>query len=171
MLYFEAEKEGDLRKVGYSKERRVDPRVVVGLLVDRRGFTLGIGCYEGNKAETLTIVPIVKVFAKRHWIVDMVDAADAGMLSSSNLRDLDEAGLRSPRFVKTRKAQARWTRYLLARLRRLVGLSPGRVTPLAGQLSAQEAQTAHWESMQARCPPGRSFNGTRPRRPGLARKT
>lgn len=37
-LYFEAEKEGDLRKVGYSKERRVDPQVVVGLLVDRRGF-------------------------------------------------------------------------------------------------------------------------------------
>ncbi|OMH22946.1 IS1634 family transposase, partial [Tersicoccus phoenicis] len=37
-LYFEAEKEDDLRKVGYSKERRVDPQIVVGLLVDRRGF-------------------------------------------------------------------------------------------------------------------------------------
>lgn len=36
-LYFEAEKEDDLRKVGYSKERRVDPQIVVGLLVDRRG--------------------------------------------------------------------------------------------------------------------------------------
>ena len=59
-LYFEADKEDDLRKVGYSKERRVDPQIVVGLLVDRRGFPLEIGCYEGNKAETLTIVPIVK---------------------------------------------------------------------------------------------------------------
>lgn len=29
-LYFEAEKEDDLRKVGYSKERRVDPQIVVG---------------------------------------------------------------------------------------------------------------------------------------------
>lgn len=37
-LYFEAEKEDDLRKVGYFKERRVDPQVVVGLLVDRAGF-------------------------------------------------------------------------------------------------------------------------------------
>ena len=37
-LYFEAEKEDDLRKVGYSKERRVDPQIVVGLLVDRGGF-------------------------------------------------------------------------------------------------------------------------------------
>ena len=50
-LYFEAEKEDELRKVGYSKERRVDPQVVVGLLVDRHGFPLEIGCFEGNKAE------------------------------------------------------------------------------------------------------------------------
>ncbi len=56
-LYFEAEEEDDLRKVGYSKERRVDPQVVVGLLVDRDGFPLEIGCFEGNKAETATIVP------------------------------------------------------------------------------------------------------------------
>ncbi|EWT04985.1 transposase [Intrasporangium chromatireducens Q5-1] len=50
-LYFEAEKEDGLRKVGFSKERRVDPQVVVGLLVDRAGFPLEIGCFEGNKAE------------------------------------------------------------------------------------------------------------------------
>jgi len=36
-LHFEAEDEDDLRKVGYSKERRVDPQIVVGLLVDREG--------------------------------------------------------------------------------------------------------------------------------------
>ena len=93
-LYFEAEKEDDLRKVGYSKERRVDPQIVVGLLVDRHGFPLEIGCWEGNKAETLTIIPIVKQFQARHGLADMVVVADAGMLSSSNLRDLDEAGLR-----------------------------------------------------------------------------
>jgi hypothetical protein len=93
-LYFEAGKEDDLRKVGYSKERRVDPQVVVGLLVDRGGFPLEIGCYEGNKAETATIIPIVKQFADRHSLVDMVVVADAGMLSASNLRELDEAGLR-----------------------------------------------------------------------------
>jgi len=85
-LYFEAEKEDDLRKVGYSKERRVDPQVIVGLLVDRRGFPLEIGCYEGNKAETQTIIPIVKQFQQRHGLADMVVVADAGMLSASNLR-------------------------------------------------------------------------------------
>jgi transposase len=97
-LYFEAEKEdeGDdgLRKVGYSKERRVDPQIVVGLLVDRVGFPLEIGCFAGNKAETLTIVPIVKRFQQRHGLADMVVVADAGMLSASNLKELDEANLR-----------------------------------------------------------------------------
>lgn len=93
-LYFEADKEDALRRVGYSKERRVDPQIVVGLLVDRRGFPLEIGCFEGNKAETLTIVPIVKTFQQRHGITDMVVVADAGMLSGTNLRELSEAGLR-----------------------------------------------------------------------------
>ena len=93
-LYFEADKEDELRRVGYSKERRVDPQIVVGLLVDRGGFPLEIGCFEGNKAETLTIVPIVKAFQARHGITDMVVVADAGMLASGNLRELDDAGSR-----------------------------------------------------------------------------
>lgn len=93
-LYFEADNEDDLRKVGYSKERRVDPQIVVGLLVDRRGFPLEIGCYEGTKAETLTIVPIIKQFQERHDLSEMVVVADAGMLSATNLKELDEAGLR-----------------------------------------------------------------------------
>ena len=58
-LYFEAEREDDLRRVGYSKERRGDPQIIVGLLVDRRGFPLQVGCWEGNKTETTTIIPIV----------------------------------------------------------------------------------------------------------------
>ena len=93
-LYFEAENEDELRKVGYSKERRVDPQIVVGLLVDRAGFPLEIGCWEGNTAETTTIIPIIRQFQERHSLSDMVVVADAGMLSAANLKDLDEAGLR-----------------------------------------------------------------------------
>jgi len=94
-LYFEAENEDDLRKVGYSKERRVDPQIVVGLLVDRTGFPLEVGCFEGNTAETRTLVPVITAFADRHDLgeIPMVIAADAGMLSATNLTALDEAGL------------------------------------------------------------------------------
>ena len=100
-LYFEAEKEDadsgtnqGLRKVGYSKERRVDPQIVVGLLVDRSGFPLEIGCFEGNKAETKTLLPIVEGFQKRHGLDGFVVVADAGMLSAENLKTLDAAGFR-----------------------------------------------------------------------------
>jgi Transposase DDE domain len=92
-LYFEAEHEDALRKVGYSKERRVDPQIVVGLLVDRHGFPLEIGCFEGNQAEKLTILPVIRQFLARHGIEAMVVVADAGMLSAANLADLDDAGL------------------------------------------------------------------------------
>ena len=55
---------------------------------------LEIGCYEGNKAETKTIVPIIKQFQARHGLADMAVVADAGMLSMENLGAIDEAGLR-----------------------------------------------------------------------------
>ncbi|MGV8968767.1 MAG: IS1634 family transposase [Cellulomonas sp.] len=93
-LYFEAEKEDELRKVGFSKERRVDPQIVVGLLVDRAGFPLEIACFEGNKAEKHTILPVIEAFAERHKIENMVVVADAGMLSAANLTSLDDAGYR-----------------------------------------------------------------------------
>lgn len=100
-LYFEAEQEDSdagvnqgLRKVGYSKERRVDPQITVGLLVDRNGFPLEIGCFEGNKAETKTILPVLRAFQARHGLDSFVVVADAGMLSSENLKAIDEAGFR-----------------------------------------------------------------------------
>ena len=74
-LYFEAEREDDLRRVGYSKERRVDPQVIVGLLVDRHGFPLQVGCWEGNKAETTTIIPIAEAFQAAHGIAELVIVA------------------------------------------------------------------------------------------------
>ncbi len=91
-LYFEVEKEDSLRRVGYSKERRVDPQVIVGLLVDRTGFPLQIGCWEGNKAETSTLIPMIQELREASGIEHLV-VADAGMLSAGNLWALHDAGM------------------------------------------------------------------------------
>src|SRR5690625_6010291 len=91
-LYFEAENEDALRKVGYSKERRVDPQIVVGLLVDREAVPLEIGCFEGNRAETRTLIPIIKGFQARPKLEGLAIVADGGMLSGASLKALDEAG-------------------------------------------------------------------------------
>ncbi|MHB1234161.1 MAG: IS1634 family transposase, partial [Microbacteriaceae bacterium] len=91
-LYFEAEDEDDLRKVGMSKERRVDPQIVVGLLVTPAGFPLEVHAFPGNTAETVTLIPVLRSFQDRHGVDDLVVVADAGMLSAANLNALEDAG-------------------------------------------------------------------------------
>ena len=98
-LYFEVQKEDDdeganagYRKPGMSKERRLEPQIIVGLLVDQTGFPLELHSFEGNKAETKTIVPVVEEFKKRHGLVGLTVVADAGMLSADNLKSLADAG-------------------------------------------------------------------------------
>jgi len=75
-LHFENADEDDLRRVGMSKEHRVDPQVQVGLLVDPGGFPLEVHLFEGNKAETTTLIPVLTAFGKRHGVTDMVVVAD-----------------------------------------------------------------------------------------------
>lgn len=91
-LYFEAENEDSLRKVGMSKERRVDPQVTVGLLTDTSGFPLAVHLFEGNKAETRTLIPVLTAFRDRHHGAELIVVADAGMLSAANLLALETAG-------------------------------------------------------------------------------
>ena len=94
-LYFETPREDRLRKVGMSKERRVDPQVTVGLLTDRTGFPLAVHLFEGNKAETKTLVPVLNEFRDTHPATgEIIVVADAGMLSAANLLALEEAGFR-----------------------------------------------------------------------------
>jgi hypothetical protein len=97
-LHFEAENEDTLRKVGMSKERRVDPQIQVGLLVDPSGFPLEVHCFEGNTAETSTLLPVLEAFRERHQggpadVTDLVVVADAGMLSAKNLNAIEDAKL------------------------------------------------------------------------------
>jgi len=91
-LHFERDDEDELRKVGMSKEHRVDPQVQAGLLVDPAGFPLEVHLFEGNKAETTTLIPVLTAFAQRHDVQDIVVVADAGMLSAANLNALEDAG-------------------------------------------------------------------------------
>lgn len=91
-LYFETQKEDEYRKPGLSKERRLEPQIVIGLLVDRKGFPLSIQSFEGNKAETKTILPILQSFADKHNLDNVTVVADAAMMSRTNLEALADSG-------------------------------------------------------------------------------
>jgi hypothetical protein len=98
-LYFEAEKEDDLRKgrptqgTTYARDDLRKGRPTQGrVLQGASGRSAGrggsarqpgrvppeIGCFAGNKAETATVIPALKAFQARHQLADMVVVADAG---------------------------------------------------------------------------------------------
>jgi len=92
-LYFETDQGDGFRESGFSKERRLEPQITLGLLTDAAGFPLQITAFEGNKAETQTMVPVIEAFKAAHGLEDVTVVADAGMMSASNQLALEHARL------------------------------------------------------------------------------
>jgi hypothetical protein len=91
-LWFETDTGDGFREPGFSKERRLDPQITVGLLTDASGMPLMIDAFEGNRAETNTMIPLVQRFVAAHGIAGVTVVADAGMMSEANLADIEGAG-------------------------------------------------------------------------------
>jgi hypothetical protein len=62
-------------------------------LTDAGGFPLTVAAFEGNKAETATMVPVINAFKDAHQLTDVTVVADAGMISAANQVALQAAGL------------------------------------------------------------------------------
>ncbi|MBA0083391.1 MAG: IS1634 family transposase, partial [Acidobacteria bacterium Pan2503] len=92
-LYFETDEGDGFREPGYSKERRLEPQITVGLLTDQHGFPLMVAAFEGNKAETKTMLPVIESFMTAHQIPEVTIVADAGMVSEANQKAIEAAGL------------------------------------------------------------------------------
>ena len=92
-LYFETDQGDGFRESGFSKERRLEPQITIGLLTDATGFPLAVEAFEGNKAETATMLPTLTAFMAAHRLTDITVVADAGMLSENNKKEIEAAGL------------------------------------------------------------------------------
>src|SRR5215470_9088792 len=92
-LHFETDKGDGFREPGFSKERRLDPQITVGLLTDQSGFPLMVSAFEGNKAETKTMLPVIEAFMAAHQLPDVTVVAGAGMVSEANQKEIEAAGL------------------------------------------------------------------------------
>jgi Transposase DDE domain len=92
-LYFETDAGDGFREPGFSKERRLDPQITIGLLTDASGFPLMVSAFEGNKAETKTMLPVIEGFMAAHQLPDVTVVADAGMVSEANRNQIEAAGL------------------------------------------------------------------------------
>ena len=92
-LYFETDTGDGFREPGFSKERRLEPQITIGLLTDATGFPLTVEAFEGNKAETDTMLPVINAFKAAHRLTDVTVVADAGMISEANQKAIQAAGL------------------------------------------------------------------------------
>jgi hypothetical protein len=92
-LYFETHEGDGFREPGFSKERRLEPQITIGLLTGCDGFPLMLSAFEGNRAETKTMLPVIEKFMAAHEVPDVTVVADAGMISDANMKDIEAAGL------------------------------------------------------------------------------
>jgi Transposase DDE domain len=92
-LYFETDAGDGFREPGFSKERRLEPQITLGLLTDASGFPLTVQAFEGNRAETATMLPVINAFKAAHQLTDVTVVADAGMISEANQVALQVARL------------------------------------------------------------------------------
>lgn len=90
-VYFEAEREDDLRKNGFSKDgKHQNPQIVLGLLVSEGGYPLAYDIFEGNKYEGETMLPIIDAFKGRYGFERLTIVADAGLINHQNIEELSQ---------------------------------------------------------------------------------
>lgn len=90
--YFETEEETDLKRFGYSKDKRSDlPQVVIGLAVTRSGIPVKHWVFPGNTSDMDTIATVKKDLGA--WKLNRcIMVHDRGMSSESNLTILQQGG-------------------------------------------------------------------------------
>ena len=48
----------------------MEPQITIGLLTNASGFPLMVNAFEGNRAETTTMLPVIREFMKAHQLAD-----------------------------------------------------------------------------------------------------
>lgn len=87
-FYFEIDREDELRRKGPSKERRADPIVGMGLLLDADCVPLGMKIYPGNESEKPVLKQAIDEMRRRAGVAGkVVRVADKGLNCADNVAD------------------------------------------------------------------------------------
>lgn len=85
-FYFEIDREDDFRKKGPSKERRTDPIVGLGLLLDANQIPIAMKTFPGNESEKPVIREVIDSLKKRNGVNGRtVRVADKGLNCGDNV--------------------------------------------------------------------------------------
>lgn len=92
-FFFEIDKEDWLRRKGPSKEKRKDPIVGMGLLLDKDCMPLGMSIYPGNESEKPVMRDVVSQLKTRNNIKGRtIHVADKGLNCADNIAAATLAG-------------------------------------------------------------------------------
>ena len=86
-------KEKGLRKRGPEKNKRPDPIVEMGLLMDKTGIPLSYDLFPGNESEKKSLIPIIKRTKKDYDFGRTIVVADRGLNTSENIIHLSGTSL------------------------------------------------------------------------------
>lgn len=85
-----SESSEEIRRYGPSKDGGIARQVMLGVVQTAEGLPIHHEVFEGNAAETHTLVPTIEKVLKRYTIERVVLVADRGLLSLDNLQSLKE---------------------------------------------------------------------------------
>src|SRR5258705_3594319 len=81
-----------LAKLGYSRDGRHGMlQVNYGLLTDARGCPAAVSVYEGNVADSLTLMPELKRLREEFGVEQLVMVGDRGMISNKAIAEMRES--------------------------------------------------------------------------------
>jgi transposase len=93
-IYFEGKGGDEIGQYGNSKDHRSDRRqMVVGAVLDNKGFPLCCEIWPGNTADVNTLLPVANRLRKRFGVEKMCIVADRGMISQSTVESMEGRGL------------------------------------------------------------------------------
>ena len=94
-LAFESQVCDELRNFGYSKDKKFNEvQIVLALATTQEGLPVWYEVFEGNTAETKTLISSLTKLKERFNVKDIICVADRAMLSKDNLAALKKDGFR-----------------------------------------------------------------------------
>lgn len=88
-LYFESVEQDEIKAFGYSKDQKHHQvQLVLALVVDANGLPIAFDVFEGNLAETKTLIPVLNGLRNRFSIKHITVVCDRGMASKTNVEAL-----------------------------------------------------------------------------------
>jgi len=91
-LYFESTFQDELKNFGFSKDQKHHSvQIVLALVVDSQGIPIAYEVFEGNLAETKTLIPVLKALKDHFSIKTVTVVCDRGLASKQNIQSLQDA--------------------------------------------------------------------------------